>query len=209
MCLTHQSQLAQSLLSYSTAFPILLQGWGTYPYFPFPSDLFCGPPGQQSLQVCKFSFSSLIIMRSTILAEIRWSVCMIKSHRSLCESFSRTGAGLCIRLSTYHVQTPKGFDLLVMFRLSGETDRLVVYYFYVNQSLDKKKTLLFVDKILTMSDLRVWNAKPYIYHHFHLSLNPKWLYYCNQIQDAASDNIWNLSSNQTAAPNKNHLVFIL
>ena len=38
----------------------------------------------------------LIIMRSDLLAGIRWSVCMLKSHRSLCESFSRTGAGLCI-----------------------------------------------------------------------------------------------------------------
>ena len=32
-------------------------------------------------------------------AGIRWSVCMLMSHRSLCESFSRTGAGLCIYLS--------------------------------------------------------------------------------------------------------------
>ena len=30
------------------------------------------------------------------LAWIRWSVSMLKSHRSLCVSFSRTGAGLCI-----------------------------------------------------------------------------------------------------------------
>ena len=37
-----------------------------------------------------------IIIRSGLLAGIRWSVCMLKSHRSLCESFSRTGAGLCI-----------------------------------------------------------------------------------------------------------------
>ena len=29
-------------------------------------------------------------------AEIRWSVCILKSHRSLCMSFARTGAGLCI-----------------------------------------------------------------------------------------------------------------
>ena len=29
-------------------------------------------------------------------AGIRWSVCMLKSHWSLYESFSRTGAGLCI-----------------------------------------------------------------------------------------------------------------
>ena len=41
----------------------------------------------------------LIIMRSGLLAGIRWSVCILRSHRSLCESFSRTGAGLCI----YHL----------------------------------------------------------------------------------------------------------
>ena len=35
-------------------------------------------------------------MRSGLLAGIRWSVCMLKSHRSLCKSFSWTGAGLCI-----------------------------------------------------------------------------------------------------------------
>ena len=50
-----------------------------------------------------FSFSFflllLIIIRSGILAGIRWSVCMLKSHRSLCMAFSRTGVGLCI----YHL----------------------------------------------------------------------------------------------------------
>ena len=45
-----------------------------------------------------FFFFLLIIIRSGLLAEIRWSVCMSKSHRSLCVSFSRTGAGLCIYL---------------------------------------------------------------------------------------------------------------
>ena len=43
-----------------------------------------------------FFFFLLIIVNSGLLAEIRWSVCMSKSHRSLCLSFSRTGAGLCI-----------------------------------------------------------------------------------------------------------------
>ena len=41
----------------------------------------------------------MMIIRSGLLAEIRWSVCMSKSHRSFCVSFSRTGAGLCI----YHL----------------------------------------------------------------------------------------------------------
>ena len=43
-----------------------------------------------------FFFFLLIIIKSGLLAEIRWSVCMSKSHWSLCVSFSRTGAGLCI-----------------------------------------------------------------------------------------------------------------
>ena len=47
------------------------------------------------LQVLLF----LIIISYGVLAEIRWSVCMSKSHRSLCVSFCSTGAGLCI----YHL----------------------------------------------------------------------------------------------------------
>ena len=43
-----------------------------------------------------FFFLFLIIIRSGLLAEIRWSVFMSKSHRSLCVSLSRIGAGLCI-----------------------------------------------------------------------------------------------------------------
>ena len=48
------------------------------------------------LQILSFL---LIIMKSGLQAGIRWSGCMLKSHRSLCESFSRTGAELCI----YHL----------------------------------------------------------------------------------------------------------
>ena len=44
-------------------------------------------------------FFLLIIIRFGLLAEIRWSVCMSKSHGSLCVLFSRTAAGLCI----YHL----------------------------------------------------------------------------------------------------------
>ena len=44
-------------------------------------------------------FFFLIIIRSGLPAEIRWSVCMLKSNRTLCVSFSRTGVGLCI----YHL----------------------------------------------------------------------------------------------------------
>ena len=77
-------------------FSIPLQGRSTYPSFHFLSVLFRGQQGQQGSQFCKFSFLLLIIIRSGLLAEIRWSIFMSKSHRSLCVSFSRTYAKLCI-----------------------------------------------------------------------------------------------------------------
>ena len=57
---------------------------------------FCGQLGQQNRQFCKFSFF-FFVNYSGLLAEIRWSVCKSKSHRSLCVSFSRT------RLCIYHL----------------------------------------------------------------------------------------------------------
>ena len=50
------------------------------------------------LQVLFFWF---IIIKSGLLAGIRWSVCMLKSHRSFCVEFSRTCAGLC-ELIVFH-----------------------------------------------------------------------------------------------------------
>ena len=52
----------------------------------------------QDSQVHNFASSLflLIIIRSGCPAKIWWSVCMSKFHRSLCVSFSRRDAGLCI-----------------------------------------------------------------------------------------------------------------
>ena len=47
-------------------------------------------------QVLFFFFFLLIIIKSGLLVGIRWSVFILKYHRSLCVAFSRTGAGLCI-----------------------------------------------------------------------------------------------------------------
>ena len=72
-------------------------------YLSFFSHSFCfilwsaGTAKSTILQVLFFLL--LIIIKSGLLAGIRWSVCILKSHRSLCESFSRIGAGLCI----YHL----------------------------------------------------------------------------------------------------------
>ena len=58
--------------------------------------------------VSSLFFFLFIIIRSGHLAEIRWSVCMSRSHRSLCVLFSRTGAGLCI----YHLFVWSNLDFL-------------------------------------------------------------------------------------------------
>ena len=54
-----------------------------------------------------FSFL-LIIIRSGRLTEIRWSVCISKSLRSLCLLFSRIDSGLCI----YHLFVWSNFNFL-------------------------------------------------------------------------------------------------
>ena len=48
----------------------------------------------------------LINIKSGFLAGIKRSVCILKSHRSLCVSFCRTGAGLCI----YHLLVWSNWD---------------------------------------------------------------------------------------------------
>ena len=74
------------------------QDRGSYLSFHFLSILLCSQPGQQSPHFAS-SFFFLIITRSGRLAKIRWSVCISKSQRSLCVSFSRTDVGLCV----YHL----------------------------------------------------------------------------------------------------------
>ena len=55
--------------------------------------------GTAKSTILQILFLLLIIMRSGLLDGISWSVCILKSHWSLCELFSRTCAGLCI----YHL----------------------------------------------------------------------------------------------------------
>ena len=75
-------------------------------------------------------FLLLIIIRSGLLAEIRWSVYMSKSRRSLCVSFSRTDAGLCI----YHGLVWSNFNFLLISQLITlpTLSGLVLYSFCAN-----------------------------------------------------------------------------
>ena len=64
----------------------------------FLSGLPCGQSDRQSPQFGSF-FLSFFLLLSGRLAEIWWSVCILKSLKILCILFSRTDSGLC----TYHL----------------------------------------------------------------------------------------------------------
>ena len=74
-------------------------------------------------------FLELIIIRSGLLAEIKWSVCFWKSHRGLCVSFSRTDAGLCI----YNLFVWSHFNFLhnsQWITVLTQSCQVLYYYYY-------------------------------------------------------------------------------
>ena len=80
-------------------------------FFSYPFSFILWSARTAKLTILQILFFWLIIIRSGLLAEIRWSICKSKSHRSLCVSFSRTGAGLCI----YHSLVWSNLNFLHIF----------------------------------------------------------------------------------------------
>ena len=68
--------------------------------------------GTAKLTILEVLFFLWIIIRSGLLAGMRWSVYMSKSHRSLCVSFTRKGAGLCM----YHLFVRSNLNFLHNFQ---------------------------------------------------------------------------------------------
>ena len=75
-------------------------------------------------------FFLLIMIRFGLLVVVRGSICMSKSHRSLCVLFSRTGAGLCI--SHLLVWSNLNFLHSSQWITLPTQSCLVSYSFYVN-----------------------------------------------------------------------------
>ena len=85
------------------------------------SFILCSAGTAKSIILQDFFLS--ITIRSGLLAKIWWSVCMSKSYRSLCVSFSKTAAGLCIKhlfgwgnlhfLHISHLADPVVFSLIL------------------------------------------------------------------------------------------------
>ena len=90
---------AQSLLSCSTPFLNSLARSMYLSFFSLSFRFILWSAGTAKSTILQILVFLLIIMRSDLLAGIKWSVCVLKSHRSLYESFSSAGAGLCL----YHL----------------------------------------------------------------------------------------------------------
>ena len=100
-------------------------------------------------------------MWSGLLAGIRWSVCMLKSHRSLCESFSRTGAGLCI----YHLFVWSNWNFLHISQgITLPTQSCLALCSFCANLLHSLIMWLIVSSLLLLLLLLLF------YYHYYLSL---------------------------------------
>ena len=118
-------------------------------------------------------FFSLIIIKSGLLIEIRWSVCMSKSHRSLCVSFSRAGAGLCI----YHLFVWPTLNFLHISQwITLLTQSWLVLYSFCANLLHSLIMWLIVSSLSSHSlHLLFCCVLLYIYIYIYTSINLKWI----------------------------------
>ena len=95
------------------------------------SSILCSAGTEKStiLQIL-FFFFLLIIIKSGLLAEIKWSVCISKSQRCLCVSFSRTDARLCAY--DFFVESNLNFVHISQWITLPTQSCLVLYLFSAN-----------------------------------------------------------------------------
>ena len=85
--LNNQLQLTQSFLSCFTTFFNSLARSKYLSSFSLSFKIILWSAGTAKLTILQILVFLLIIIRSGLLAGIRWSVCILKSHRSLCVSY--------------------------------------------------------------------------------------------------------------------------
>ena len=142
--------------------------------------------GTAKFTILQILFFLLIIIRSCLLAGIRWSVCMLKSHRSLCVSFSRTGAGLCIyhlleRSTLNFLHISQGITLptqlcLVLYSFSADLLHSLIMWLIVSSLSLHSLHLLFccVLSILALT----WLLH---YYYYHFTMKKRYLQCCSDI----------------------------
>ena len=110
-------------------------------------------------------------MRSGLLAGIRWSVCMLKSHWSLCVAFSRTGAGLCM----YHLLSLLlllVLDYYYYFHICEFSLRyqLAIFHWSLNDSKSPLVSRTLLSILANLNNIVVWmvSVLPMISNSFNL-----------------------------------------
>ena len=164
----------------------LAKSWYLY-FFDFLLALASGQLGQQSPQFFKlFLFFLLIIIRSGHLAEIRWSVCISKSNRSLCISFSR------IDLNHLFAWTNLDFlpnsqwiilpiqSCLVLYSLCANLLRTLIMWFIISSLIPHNLHLLFIISLKFLVFIRNYYCL-WIYHelsfrifHWNIYVEKNW-----------------------------------
>ena len=113
-------------------------------FFSFSFRFILWSAGTAKSTILQILFLLLIIMMSGLLAGIRWSVYMLKSHRSLCESFSKTGAGLCI----YHLFVWSNWNFLHISQwITFPTQSCLPLYSFCANLLHSRIMLLIVSSL--------------------------------------------------------------
>ena len=124
----------------------------------------------------------IIIIRFGLLAEIRWSVCMSKSHRSLCVLFSKTVAGLCIyhlfvwsNLNCLHISqwiTLPSQSCLVLYSFCANLLHSLIMWLMVSSLSPHSLHLLFccvlsILALIWLVLMVLFCAAYYYYYYYH------------------------------------------
>ena len=100
--------------------------------------------GTAKSTILQVHFFLLIIIRSGLLAGIRWSVRMFEFHWSLCMLFSRTGARLCI----YHLLVWSNWNFLHISQwITLLTQSCLALYFFCSNLLHSLIRWLIVSSL--------------------------------------------------------------
>ena len=133
--------------------------------------------GTAKSTILQFLFCLLIIIRSGLLAEIRWSVCMSKSYRSLRVLFSRTGAGLCI----YHLLVWSDLNFLhISLLITLPTQSCLVLYSFCANLLHSLIIIIIIIIIIIYS-FRVFHISV----SWWFSLEFEWQQVSSRFQDSS------------------------
>ena len=125
-------------------------------------------------------FFLLIIIRSGLLADIRWSHFMSKFHRCLCVSFSRTDNGLCIS----HLFAWSNFNFLHISQwITLPSQSCLVLYSFCANLLHSRIMWLIVSSL-----------SPHSLHYYYYYYYYYWWFFHTSVSCWSFTEVWVIAS---------------